>query len=179
MSTQMEILIDQETISKRVAALGAQITSDYENSGRPLIVICVLKGAMIFMSDLVRVIDVPLQMEVIVASSYGSEQQSSGIVKLEYQSFEALAGADVIVVDDISDSGRTLKRIAHTLAAYEPNSVRSCVLLDKPSRREVECKAKYIGFEIPDAFVVGYGLDYAGQYRELPDIMVITELENE
>ena len=175
-----EILIDRETIARRVQEMGRQITEDYsKKSLRPLVVISILKGAIPFTADLIRAIDRPLRLETMVASSYGSGTVSSGKLNIKYRSFDDLSGCDVILVDDIIDSGHTLAAIKNTIADFHPASVATCCFLSKPERREVEMAVDYLGLEVPDKFVIGYGLDFDGQYRELPDICAIVFEEEE
>lgn len=174
-----EILIDRATIAARVAEMGQQITRDYPEVSRPLVVISILKGAIPFTADLIRAIDRPLRLETMVASSYGSGTVSSGKVNIKYRSFDDLSGCDVILVDDIIDSGNTLAAIKRTIADFQPASVATCVFLNKPERREVEMPIDYMGMDVPDVFVIGYGLDYDGQYRELADICAVVFEEEE
>lgn len=166
-------LISEEDIARKVKELGQQITRDYPDKDKKLIVISVLKGAMVFTADLIRSIKRPVTLEVLIAGSYGAQMESSGTVNLEYFSFDTLEDADVILVDDITDTGRTLLAIGKTLESYKPASLKYCTFLDKPARRVVNLKADYVGYEIPDEFVVGYGLDFAEEYRDLPEIAII------
>lgn len=167
-------LISKEAIDLKVREMGAQITADYPDKDRKLIVISVLKGAMVFTADLIREIKRPVVLEVLIAGSYGAKTESSGKVNLKYFSFDTLEGADVLLVDDITDTGRTLLAIGELLKKeYNPSSLKYCTFLDKPARRVVDLKADYIGYEIPDEFVVGYGLDFAEDYRDLPEIAII------
>ena len=136
-------------------------------------VISVLKGAIPFTADLIRAIDLPLRLEVLVASSYGSGTVSSGKVNIKYKSFDDLSGCNVILVDDIIDSGYTLQAIGQTMEDFNPAHVAYCTFLNKPERRKSDLKVDYMGFDIPDKFVIGYGLDYDSKYRELPDIEYI------
>lgn len=167
----MKILIDEARIEARVKELGIQISEDYK--GKNLFVIGILKGAVLFMSDLIKKIDVPLSIDFIAVSSYGKSTRSSGIVRILKDLDEEIDGKDVLIVEDIVDTGLTLKFIADNLLSRNPASLKVCCLLDKPSRRKIEVCVDYVGFEIPDAFVVGYGLDYAQKYRNLPYIGVI------
>lgn len=177
-NSKKEVLIAREDIAKKVAELGEAINRDYNlEPGEALVVICLLKGAMPFTSDLIRTLDMPVRLEILVASSYGDAMESSRQVNVKYQSFDELEGRHVLIVDDITDSGNTLKAVGELIATYRPKDIRYCTFLDKPSRREVDLDIQYIGFDIPDAFVIGYGLDFAGNYRELPDICVIREGE--
>lgn len=164
-------LISADEISRRVKELGAEITKDYE--GKRVIMVCILRGASVFFADLVREIDVDLSMDFMVISSYGSGTTSSGEVKLVKDLFEGIKGKNVIVVEDIVDTGLTLSNLKAILAAREPASVKICTLLDKPSRRTVDLTPDYVGFTIPNEFVVGYGLDWAERYRQLKNICTI------
>ncbi|MGI6004244.1 MAG: hypoxanthine phosphoribosyltransferase [Christensenellales bacterium] len=166
------ILIAKEDVQKRVAELGAQLTKDYQ--GKNLLVLGILKGAVIFYSDLVRSIDLPLQMDFIGISSYGAGTKSTGAVKFLKDTDQPIEGLDVLVVEDIVDTGLTLNYLLENLSARKPASLKTCCLLDKPQRREVVIEADYVGFKIPNEFVVGYGLDYNGLYRNIPDIGVLS-----
>ena len=171
--SQRKILISREDIAKKVKEMGQQITEDYKEQDKPLVVISVLKGAIPFTADLIRAIDLPLRLEVLVASSYGSGTVSSGKVNIKYKSFDDLSGCNVILVDDIIDSGYTLQAIGQTMEDFNPAHVAYCTFLNKPERRKSDLKVDYMGFDIPDKFVIGYGLDYDSKYRELPDIEYI------
>ena len=171
--SQRKILISREDIAKKVKEMGQQITEDYKDQDKPLVVISVLKGAIPFTADLIRAIDLPLRLEVLVASSYGSGTVSSGKVNIKYKSFDDLSGCNVIIVDDIIDSGYTLQAIGQTMEDFNPAHVAYCTFLNKPERRKSDLKVDYMGFDIPDKFVIGYGLDYDSKYRELPDIEYI------
>ena len=171
--SQRKILISREDIAKKVKEMGQQITEDYKDQDKPLVVISVLKGAIPFSADLIRAIDLPLHLEVLVASSYGSGTVSSGKVNIKYKSFDDLSGCNVILVDDIIDSGYTLQAIGQTMEDFNPAHVAYCTFLNKPERRKSDLKVDYMGFDIPDKFVIGYGLDYDSKYRELPDIEYI------
>lgn len=177
--SQRKVLISREDIAKRVQELGHQITEDYKGSECPLVIISVLKGAIPFTADLIRAIDLPLRLEVLMASSYGSGTVSSGKVELKYQSFGDLSGCNVILVDDIIDSGNTLAAIGRTIKDFNPEHVAYCTFLNKPDRREADIAVDYMGYDIPDKFVIGYGLDFDSKYRELPDIFTIEEFEGE
>lgn len=166
-----EILIGTEELQARVAELGRQISEDYR--GRDLLLICLLRGAVVFLSDLIRAIEMPLEMDFIAISSYGDSTESSGVVRLVMDLKSNITGRNVLIVEDIVDSGRTLAYILDNLQTRRPADLKVCALLSKPSRREIEVKLDYLGFEIPDAFVVGYGLDYAEGYRNLPFIGVL------
>ncbi|NOY75681.1 MAG: hypoxanthine phosphoribosyltransferase [Kiritimatiellaeota bacterium] len=163
-------LIDQNKLKSRVVEMGAEITANFAD--RRLTVIAVSNGAILFVADLVRSIDLPMQLDSITAYSY-SGTKSSGDVKIFSDLKLDITGRSVLLVDDILDTGRTLSKIVEFLKTLEPSGVETCVLLDKPSRRVVDIKADYIGFEVPDVFVVGYGLDYNEYYRNLPYVAVI------
>jgi len=166
-----EILISAEELQNKVAELGRQISEDYR--GRDLLLICLLRGAVVFLSDLIRAIDIPLEMDFIAISSYGNSTRSSGVVRLVMDLKSNITDRNVLIVEDIVDTGRTLAYILDNLRTRRPADVKVCALLSKPSRREVPVKLDYLGFEIPDKFVVGYGLDYAEGYRNLPFIGVL------
>ncbi len=159
------ILLSQEQIERRVAELAAQIQKDY--AGKELVMVCVLNGAAVFYIDLLMELDIPLEMNFIRVSSYGSGTKSSGSIRLLYDLEADIAGKHVLIVEDIIDSGNTLKSLTALLAGRGAAEVKSCCLLDKPSRRSVAMEADYVGFRVPDEFLVGYGLDYAGKYRNL------------
>jgi hypoxanthine phosphoribosyltransferase len=167
----LEILLSEETIRERVAELGRQITKDYE--GRDLILVGVLKGAVTFMVDLARNIDLPLAMDFMAVSSYGASTESSGVVRITKDLEASLQGKHVLIVEDIIDTGLTLKYIMEILRAHEPASVGICALFDKVKDRKADVDIHYIGFQIPDRFVVGYGLDFAEAYRNLPYLGVL------
>ena len=166
-----KVLVTKEQIEARIAEMGAQITKDYE--GKKLIVVGILKGAIVFYSDLARHIDMPMTFDFLSVSSYGNSTVSSGEIKFLKDLDQPVEGYDILIVEDIIDSGRTLSYLRKNLEARNPNSVRVCCLLDKKERREVEVEVNYVGFDIPDEFVVGYGLDFAGKYRNLPYIGVL------
>ncbi|NLY88534.1 MAG: hypoxanthine phosphoribosyltransferase [Firmicutes bacterium] len=166
-----KVLFTEETIAARVKELGSQINKDYE--GKELIVVGVLKGALMFMADLIREIKTPLRFDLIAVSSYGASTSSSGIVRIIKDIDMSIENEHVLVIEDIVDTGLTLKYLMKTLASRQPASLKSCVLLDKPSRRKTEITPDYSGFSIPDWFVVGYGLDFAQRYRQLPVIAVL------
>lgn len=165
------ILIDEEQIKKCVNELGAKISEDYK--GKEVIVLVILKGSMIFAADLVRAISIPVRLDFMQASSYGSGTQSSGIIRIKKDMENDAAGKNIIIVEDIIDSGKTLSNIRKLLEERGAASVSICSFLTKPSRREVDVKAEYVGMEIPDEFVVGYGLDFAENYRNLPYVGVL------
>ena len=166
-----EILFSEEQLKERVAQIAAQIDRDY--AGKELMLVSVLRGSFIFMADLVRAITVPCRVDFMAVSSYGSGTESSGQVRIIKDLSEHIEGRDVIVVEDILDSGNTLSYLLQILQARKPASVRLCTLLDKPSRRLKPVELHYAGFSIPDYFVVGYGLDYNERYRNLPYIGVL------
>ena len=165
------VLLDSRTIQQRVRALGRQITQDY--SGRKPHLVGILKGASIFHADLVRSIDLDLSFDFIAVESYGNLTQSSGEVRILKDLDDSLKSRDVLLVEDIVDTGLTLHYLLQNLQRREPNSVQVVALLNKPSRREIDVPLTYVGFEIPDEFVVGYGLDYDQRYRNLPDICIL------
>lgn len=167
---KLETLIAEEDIQRRIQELGAQISKDYE--GREIVMLCVLKGGVMFMTDLAKRVTVPMKMEFMAVSSYGDEYKSSGIVKIIKDLDESIDGKDLLIVEDIIDSGRTLSYLKNILEARNPNSIKICTLLDKPDQRVVEVDVDYVGFTIPDSFVIGYGLDYHQLYRNLPYIAV-------
>ena len=166
-----EVLIDGETLRGRIVELGAEISADYE--GRDLLLVGVLKGAIFFISDLMRELAVPCEIDFMAISSYGAATNSSGVVRILKDLEINISGRDVLVVEDIIDSGLTLSYLRRTLAARKPASLEICTLLTKPERREVEVPVRYVGFEIPNRFVIGYGLDFAERYRNLPYIGVL------
>ena len=166
-----EILIDRETLAARVAELGAEISADYE--GRDLLLIGVLKGAVFFMADLMRGLTIPCEIDFMAISSYGAATDSSGVVRILKDLDINIEGRDVLVVEDIIDSGLTLSYLMRNLEAREPASLEICALLTKPERREIEVPVRYVGFEIPNRFVIGYGLDFGERYRNLPYVGIL------
>jgi hypoxanthine phosphoribosyltransferase len=166
-----EILYSEEQIQEKIAELGARISNDYE--GRNPLVLCILKGAFIFMADFVKKVSIPLEIDFMAVSSYGKGSTSSGVVKIVKDLDISVEGRDVIIVEDIIDSGLTLSHIIDILERRNALSVSVVALFDKPARRTVDLDADYKGFVIPDAFVVGYGLDYAEQYRNLPFVGIL------
>lgn len=172
-----EILLSEEELAQITDRIAAEITAHYRplvEAGEPLLVLCVLKGSVIFFSDLLRKIDLPLQIEFMKASSYGNSSTSSGVVQIKLAPpDELLVGAHVLVVEDILDTGNTLYTVFSVLSEKGARSVKLCTLLDKPSRRRASISADFVGREIPDAFVVGYGLDYDDVYRNLPYVGVL------
>jgi hypoxanthine phosphoribosyltransferase len=166
-----EILVNEQAIEKRVSELGEKIAEDYE--GKYPILIGILKGSSVFMSDLIRKINIPIEIDFLKASSYGAEARSSGVVALESDLSMDVKGRSILLVEDIVDTGNTLKYLLGKFESLGAKDVRVCSLLDKPERREQRVIADYIGFEIPNEFVVGYGLDYNQKYRNLPFIGVL------
>ena len=166
-----EVLVTEQQIKEKVSEIGAKISKDY--SGRNLLLVSVLKGSVVFMADLMRAITIPLHIDFMSVSSYGAGVKTSGVVKIIKDLDNPIEGLDVIIVEDILDSGLTLSYIIEMLQSRNPRSIKICTLLDKPERRRVEVKTNYCGFEIPDRFVVGYGLDYAEKYRNLPYIGIL------
>ena len=168
-----EILISEEEIRTRTRELGRQISQDYQ--GRDLLLVCVLKGAITFLADLMRQIAVPHAIDFMAISSYGASTRSSGVVRILKDLDTNIDGCNVLIVEDIIDTGRTLSYITANLKTRHPKSLRICTLLDKPSRREIVIPLDYVGFEIPNKFVIGYGLDYGEIYRNLSYIGVLKE----
>ena len=167
----LRVLLSEDEIREKVRELGGKITADYKNSN--LMLVTVLKGAVVFLADLMRQIDVPAEIDFMVVSSYGSGVKSSGVVKIVKDLDVPLAGKDILIVEYILDSGLTLSYIKELLESRGPRSIRIATLLDKPSRRKVDLQADYIGFSVPDEFVIGYGLDYDEKYRNLPYIGIL------
>lgn len=166
-----EILLSEEEIKARVSELGRQISRDYE--GKDVVAVCILRGCFIFFSDLMRQTSIPVAIEFMSVSSYGGGTESSGSVKINYDMQNDIAGKHVLIVEDIIDSGNTLSHLVEMLRSRRPASIEICALLSKPDRRVVEVPAKYVGFEIPDEFVVGYGLDYNSLYRNYRNIGIL------
>ena len=166
-----EVLISEEEIQAKIKELGGKLSAEYE--GRDPLVICVLKGAFIFMADLVKNITVPMELDFMAVSSYGASTKSSGVVKIIKDLDESVEGRDVLIVEDIIDSGLTLSYLIDLLENRKAKSIAVVTLFDKPARRTVDLQANYTGFVLPDAFVVGYGLDYAEHYRNLPYIGIL------
>ena len=175
MAETIKVLVSEEEVEKRIRDLGEKISKDYE--GKQVHLICVLKGGVFFMCDLAKSITVQVSMDFMSVSSYGDGTTSSGVVKIAKDLDESLEGKDVLVVEDIIDSGRTLSYLLEILKKRNPNSMKLCTLLDKPERRVMDVNVDYVGFNIPDEFVVGYGLDYAQKYRNLPYIGVVEGVE--
>jgi len=172
MTEKISVLLSEEEVDARIKAIGEQISKDYE--GKQIHMICVLKGGTFFMCELAKRISVPVSLDFMAVSSYGSDTKSSGVVKIVKDLDEAIQGKDVLVVEDIVDSGRTLSYLMEMLRDRKPASLKLCTLLDKPDRRVIEVPVDYTGFQIPDEFVVGYGLDYDQKYRNLPYIGIIS-----
>ncbi|MDR5659556.1 hypoxanthine phosphoribosyltransferase [Serpentinicella sp. ANB-PHB4] len=168
-----EVLCSEESIKGRLNELGTQLTQDYKE--KKLYVISLLKGSFIFAADLVREIKTPVKVNFITTSSYGHSLESTGSVKIVADIEDDLTGYDVLVVDDITDSGLTMKYVIDHLKKKNAASVKSCVLLDKPERRQVKIEPDYVGFTIPDKFVVGYGLNYGDYYRNIPYVFAVTD----
>lgn len=164
----VEVLLSEEEVNNRIKEIGAEITKDY--AGKTVHLVCVLKGGSFFMCELAKRIDLNVSLDFMSVSSYGSDTKSSGIVRIVKDLDEPLIGKDVLVVEDIVDSGRTLSYLLALLKDRHPNSIKLCTLLDKPDRRVTDVQVDYTGFQIPDVFVVGYGLDYDQVYRNLPYI---------
>lgn len=168
-----EVLISEQQLNQKLSEMGKQISEDYK--GKNLLVISILKGAAVFMSDLIRHITIPLQIDFMVASSYGKGSTTSGSVKIIKDLDIDVRDYEILIVEDILDSGITLSNLIKVLQSRNPKSVKVCALLSKPSRKQVEVPLEYEGFEVPDEFVVGYGLDYAEYYRNLPFIGILKE----
>ena len=166
-----EVLVSEQELQARVRELGAEISRDYD--GRGLLLVGVLKGAVFFLSDLMRFIEIPVEVDFMAVASYGSATDSSGVVRILKDLDAAIEDRDVLIVEDIVDSGLTLQYLLRNLGSRNPRTLEVCALLTKPSRRKVELQAKYVGFEIEDKFVVGYGLDYAERHRNLPFVAAL------
>jgi len=166
-----EVLIEAEVLQRRIAELGEEISADY--AGRDLLLVGVLKGAVFFMADLMRQLTIPCEIDFMAISSYGDSTDSSGVVRILKDLDINIEGRDVLVVEDIIDSGLTLSYLVRNLEAREPATLEICALMTKPERREIEVPVRYIGFEIPNRFVIGYGLDFAERYRNLPYVGVL------
>jgi len=168
-----EILVQPDDLKRKVRDLGAQISVDYAE--RDLLLVCVLKGAVFFLADLMRHITIPCEVDFMAVSSYGSETDSSGVVRILKDLDRPIAGRDVLIIEDIVDSGLTLQYLMRNLGARDPASLEVCALLTKPDRRKVELPTRYVGFEIPDKFAIGYGLDVAERYRNLPYVAALAD----
>lgn len=171
MSEHIRVLLPEEELAARIQAIGEQISRDY--AGKEVHLVCVLKGGSFFMCELAKNISVPVSLDFMSVSSYGGDTKSSGVVRILKDLDDSIRGKNVILVEDIVDSGRTLAYLLEVLGNRKPESLRLCTLLDKPERRVVEVKVDYTGFQVPDEFVVGYGLDYDQKYRNLPYIGVV------
>ncbi len=172
MSETISVMLEEDVVDKRISEIGEQISKDY--AGKEVHLICILKGSVFFAAELAKRITVPVSIDFMSVSSYGNDTKSSGVVKIIKDLDEPLEGKDVVIVEDIIDSGRTLSYLMKTLEHRKPASLRLCTLLDKPERRVVkDVVVDYTGFTIPDEFVVGYGLDYAQKYRNLPYIGIV------
>ena len=167
-----EVLIEADRLQERIAELGAEVSADY--SGRDLLLVGVLKGAVFFMADLMRRLTVPCEIDFMAISSYGAATDSSGVVRILKDLDINIEGRHVLIVEDIIDSGLTLSYLVRTLEAREPASLEICALMTKPERREIDVDVRYVGFEIPNRFVIGYGLDFAERYRNLPYVGVLS-----
>ena len=165
------VLVSEQQLKDKVAQLGAQISQDY--AGKDLVLVSILKGAVVFMADLMRAVTIPCSIDFMVVSSYGAGTTTTGLVKIIKDLDSDLSGKDVLIVEDILDTGVTLSNLVPMLKMRDPNSVRICAILDKPSRRRADIQADYIGFQVPDEFVVGYGLDYDEKCRNLPYVGVL------
>jgi len=168
-----EVLIESDALGARIAELGAEISADYQ--GRDLLLIGVLKGAVFFMADLMRKLTIPCEVDFMAISSYGASTDSSGVVLILKDLDINIEGRDVLVVEDIIDSGLTLSYLMRNLESREPATLEVCALLTKPDRREIEVPVRYVGFEIPNRFVIGYGLDFGERYRNLPYVAVLSD----
>ena len=171
MAETIRVLIPEEKVDQRIEELGKKISEDY--AGRQIHMICILKGGVFFMCELAKRITVPVSLDFMCVGSYGDGTKSSGVVRIAKDLDESIEDKEVLIVEDIVDSGNTLYYLMDVLRKRNPASIRLCTLLDKPDRRVKDVKADYLGFEIPDEFVVGYGLDYAQKYRNLPYIGVV------
>jgi hypoxanthine phosphoribosyltransferase len=170
-----EVLVSQEDLQRRVKELGAEISRDYE--GRDLVMVGVLKGAVMFIADLMRQLTVPCEIDFIAVSSYGSSTDSSGVVRILKDLEAPIEGRDVLIVEDIIDSGLTLQYLIRNLKARSPRTLEVCALLTKPERRRVDLPTRYVGFEIPNRFAIGYGLDHSQKYRNLDYVAVLEDGE--
>lgn len=176
MAEKISVLISEKDLTERIREIGAQISKDYE--GKEVHLVCVLRGGSFFTCELAKCITVPVTLDFMQVSSYGGDTKSSGVVKIVKDLDDSINGRNVIIIEDVVDSGRTLSYLLEMLEKRQPESLRLCTLLDKPDRRVVDVKVDYTGFEVPDKFVVGYGLDYAQKYRNLPYIGVVEITES-
>ena len=177
MKHTVEVMIPEQAIATRIAELGKEINEHYRDSGSDMVLVGLLRGSFMFMADLCRAIDVPHEVDFMTASSYGSGMSSTRDVKILKDLDEDIRGKDVLIVEDIIDSGNTLSKVREILQLRQPKSLAICTLLDKPERREVDVNVEYVGFAIPDEFVVGFGIDYAQHYRHLPYLGKVVPLE--
>ena len=177
MKHTVEVMISEAEIAKRIAELGQQITEQYRDSGSDMVLVGLLRGSFMFMADLCRKIEVSHEVDFMTASSYGSGMSTTRDVKILKDLDEDIRGKDVLIVEDIIDSGNTLSKVREILSLRQPKSLAICTLLDKPERREVDVPVEYVGFTIPDEFVVGYGIDYAQRYRHLPYVGKVVMLD--
>ncbi len=168
-----EILVPADDLARRVREIAGEISRDY--AGKDLVLIGVLKGAVFFLSDLMRHLEIPVEVDFMAVASYGSATKSSGVVRILKDLDAAIEGRDVLIVEDIVDSGLTLQYLLRNLAGRNPNSLEVCALLIKPERRKVDLRARYVGFEIPNRFAIGYGLDHGERYRNLPYVAALRE----
>ncbi len=175
MKEKIRILLTEQEVNEEIARMAARISEEY--AGESVHLICVLKGSIFFTCELAKRITIPVTLDFMSVSSYGDGTESSGVVRINKDLDESIAGKNVLVVEDIVDSGRTLSYLLENLGARNPKSLRLCTLLDKPERRVTDIKVDYTGFEIPDEFVVGYGLDYAQKYRNLPFVGIVEFVE--
>ncbi len=165
------ILLDQDVLEKKIQKLGEEISKDY--AGEEVMLVGILKGASVFMSDLIRQISLPVYIDYMVVSSYGNSAETSGVVRIIKDLEDNIEGKNVIIVEDIIDTGLTLSYLKQNLLSRNPKTLKICTLLDKPARREKEIKIDYKGFEVPDEFIIGYGIDYAEKYRNLPFVALL------
>ena len=177
MKHTVEVMIPEAEIKARIAELGRQITEHYKDSGSEMVLVGLLRGSFMFMADLCREVHVPNEVDFMTASSYGSGMSTTRDVKILKDLDEDIRGKDVLIVEDIIDSGNTLSKVREILSLREPKSLAICTLLDKPDRREVKVPVEFVGFSIPDEFVVGYGIDYAQRYRHLPYVGKVVLLD--
>lgn len=177
MKHTVDVMISEQEVKTRIAELGRQITEHYRDSGSDMVLVGLLRGSFMFMADLCRAIDVPHEVDFMTASSYGSGMSTTRDVKILKDLDEDIRGKDVLIVEDIIDSGNTLNKVREILALRGPKSLAICTLLDKPERREVQVPVEYVGFSFPDEFVVGYGIDYAQRYRHLPYVGKVVLLD--
>lgn len=171
MEDKIRVYLSEQEVNARIAELGAQISRDY--AGEKVHLICILRGSVFFMCELAKRITIPVSLDFMSVSSYGNSMESSGIVRIVKDLDEPLEGRHVLIVEDIIDSGKTLNHLIPMLHARKPLDIKLCTLLSKPDRREVDIEVDYLGFEVPDYFIVGYGLDYAQKYRNLPYIGIV------